>query len=144
MTEAEIIKHLSQVRDLKETYEKNLRIIAELKSKATKTNHPMSGEKVQGSPDPDPMGNAVTAWVTIQDENDRILLDMEQATREVTTMICHVPIGIQRKILMERYIICYSFHDIAKINKHDVSWIMKLHRRAIKYLSATERPVTGL
>lgn len=118
--------YLLQYKKIQQKIQDNEEEILNLKTLATKTNHPLKGERVQGSPNLDPMGSKVIEWCDLESETESLKQQAEIVKIQIQKVLHQVK-GKPRTILYQRYLMMMKFTDIASADNSSIRTIRRYH-----------------
>ena len=89
-------------------------------------------EKVQSSPNPQKMADAVCEYVTIEQSEIQLQIEkLKEAKKDVLEVIEQLN-TTEYDVLHKVYVQHLTFYDVADIMKKSYSWVTTVHGRALK------------
>lgn len=89
------------------------------------------GERVQSSGSQSKMADAITRCVDMEREIDRLVDELVDLKRDVTSVIEKLN-ATEYDVLHKRYIQYMSYYEIADAKNRDYNWVTTVHGRALK------------
>ena len=125
-------EYLYQAYRLDQQINSKLEQVARLKHMAMQATGRFQAERISGTPQHSPMEEAVIKLVDLEYEiNDDIdrLVDLK---REMTGLIAKISNPSHRVLLELRYFGGNTWEDISSKMSYDLSWVFRLHGRALQ------------
>ena len=130
---------LSRAYRLDREIKSKLDQIASLEDLATNCSPVLTGMPRNPNRGGSPMADAVCKIIDLRDELNRELVQLVNYKTEAVKVIHQVKNSDYRLILEKRYINYMSWETIAVELGYSESWVLKLHRKAIKAVNTVMR-----
>lgn len=132
-------EYLSRAYKLDREIKSKLDQIESLKDLATNCSSVLTGMPRNPNKGGSPMTDAVCKIVDLRDELNRELAQLVDFKADAVKVIHRVKNSDYRLILEKRYLSYMSWETIAVELGYSESWVLKLHRKAIKAVDAVMR-----
>ncbi|MCK9287811.1 MAG: DUF1492 domain-containing protein [Sphaerochaetaceae bacterium] len=129
-------EYLSRAYKLDQEIKSKLDQIESLKDLATSCSSVLTGMPRNPSPSQSPMADAVCKIIDLRDELNRELAQLVEYKADTVITIHRVKNSDYRLILEKRYISYLPWETIAVELGYSESWVLKLHRNAVKAVDA--------
>ncbi len=127
--------YLLQIQRYDEMINNKLVELQKWRNIATDISVKLSGDKVQTSGNGDKIGNAVSNYVTIEQEINEAVFELAKLRSEIIRTIEVLNVTYY-DVLHKIYVQGLQLWEVADIYKKSYSWITTTHSRAIKALQA--------
>ena len=127
--------YLLQIQRYDEMINNKLVELQKWRDIATDISVKLSGDKVQTSGNGDKIGNAVSNYVTIEQEINEAVFELAKLRSEIIRTIEVLNVTYY-DVLHKIYVQGLQLWEVADIYKKSYSWITTTHSRAIKALQA--------
>lgn len=124
---------LSQLKKLDRMIVNKRIEICQLKKLASNSAGEMTGERVQSTPNPQRMGNAIAHYVDLEREIYQHIHQLIETRRDVISVIEQLN-ATEYDILHKLYVQNITLQDIATIYERRYEWATTNHGRALKHV----------
>ena len=115
-----------------------------INSRAVSVTASYSGDHVSGTKDPHKMDNYLDGVERYSQLIERRIAALAAISEEIFRVVCQVPEGKERAVLIRRYLDCSSWEAIAEAMRYTRRNISRLHGKALlsikSILEARENP----
>lgn len=125
--------YLKQVQKLDRMIENKLAEIEQWREMATCTTQRLSADKVQSSPNPQKMADAICKIVQIEGETDVLVDRLVDTKREVIKTLERL-VSTEYDVLHKVYIQYMTFEEVAERKGKSYSWVKKVHQYGMQNL----------
>jgi len=125
--------YLKQVQKLDRMIENKLAEIEQWREMATCTTQRLSADKVQSSPNPQKMADAICKIVQIEGETDVLVDRLVDTKREVIKTLEKLD-SAEYDVLHKVYIQYMTFEDVAEKKGKSYNWVKNVHWYGIQHL----------
>lgn len=124
-------QYLNQIHRIDRVINNKLSEIYQLKNLACSISVSSDSDRVQTSPDQDPLGSAVAKIVDLENEVNDCIDEFSEKRRKIITQIDSIEDQMQYQVLFSRYIERKTFEKIADDNEYSVRQILRIHGEAL-------------
>ena len=124
-------EYLKQLQKLDKLIENKLAEKEQWRAIATGTTQQMTPDRVQSSPNPQKMADAVCRIIEIESEIDAYIDKLVDTKREVISTIERLN-PTEYDLLHKVYVQYFTFDDVAIKNDKSYSWVTTVHGKALK------------
>lgn len=124
---------LSQIKKLYRMIVNKRIEIRQLKELANNSAGEMTGERVQSTPNPQRIADAIAQYVDLEREIFQDINKLIDARRDVIGVIEQLP-TTEYDILHKLYVQNITFQDVATAYDRTYSWATTMHGRALKHV----------
>ena len=122
---------LRQIKKLDKMIENKLIEVKQLKDLACNISPNLSGERVQSTPNPQRIADAIGKYIDLENEINRNIDELVDAKREVLGVIEQLS-ATEYDILHKIYVQNLTLYDVADAYDKTYSWVTTIHGRALK------------
>lgn len=122
---------LRQIKKLDKMIENKLIEVRQLKELACNISPNLSGERVQSTPNPQRIADAIGKYIDLENEINRNIDELVDAKREVLGVIEQLS-ATEYDILHKIYVQNLTLYDVADAYDKTYSWVTTIHGRALK------------
>lgn len=122
---------LRQIKKLDTMIENKLIEVKQLKDLACNISPNLSGERVQSTPNPQRIADAIGKYIDLENEINRNIDELVDAKREVLGVIEQLS-ATEYDILHKIYVQNLTLYDVADAYDKTYSWVTTIHGRALK------------
>lgn len=132
-----IIIFLKQFQKIKKQIEEKEELLAQMEALATKSTS--SIKKINIAPtnlNYDKTGDTVSEIADLKTDIDKTRKNLFRIEKQIRFIITNLPLRKMQNIMIDRYIYCLKWQDIAINNSCNERHARRLHARALKYFNA--------
>lgn len=124
---------LQQIQKLDKLIENKMAEVRQLKELATNATGDLTGDKVQSTPNPHRIAEAIVKYIDLEKEINEDIDRLIDARRDIISVIEQLNV-VEYDVLHKLYVQNITFQDIATIYDMSYSWATTVHGRALKHV----------